>query len=327
MLIALTAPALIRPPQQASGFDHRWLESPASWFFIGDSMLYTRIDPARLSERLGAPARLLALGGSEPPHWHLALKNVAAELRPAPDRVFIFFRGRQLTEPFAAVSGIQRPNLRLLSHADEPELDAIFSANRDLPGKVAERLGRIYPVAAESDRLREYVGLLAATPLTPGAWRLMVPTGLDAGDAEAVRLARDDIRRRANLPFAEEHLRTGPAASAPPLARKPLDEELPTSFLPLLLNTAERSRLQLVFVRVETRRRADADELAYLAALRNYLAQHGASYLDMAALPAITDEWFGEGDHIAASRLGEYTDYFYSIARSALGGASDLPKR
>jgi hypothetical protein len=323
LVITVTVPALIRPNQDTTTFNQRLLDGPATWFFIGDSMLYTRIDPMRLSAQLGFPVRMVAMGGSNPPHWYLALKNVAARLEPAPERVFIFFRGRQLTELFPSVEAIQRTNLHSLSLGDEPELARIFSANRSLPAKVSETLRQWYPVIAESDRAREYVGLLAATPLSDGAWRLMAQAlrlkSLDPDEAERLRVARDETRARANLAFAEEHLRTGPATAAPRRARESFNEELPQSFLPAMLDIAANRSLRLVFVRVRTRARADTSEVAYLAELRQYLEQHQAVYFDMEAHPGVTPDWFGEGDHIAPARLADYTDYFYKVARSTVG--------
>jgi len=330
LLIAVTAPALIRPDQAGATLNPRLLDSPATWFFVGDSMLYSRIDPARLSERLGATARMVAMGGSSPPHWYLALKNVAAQLSPAPQRVFIFFRGRQLTETFSSVDGVQRSNLRSLSHADEPELARILAANRDVPGRVAEWLRLVYPVVAESDRAREYIGLLAATPLASGSWRLMAGAlggdPLDPSELERLRLAREATRTTANLPFADQHLRKGPAAPGPSIERPAFTEEFPRSFLPAMLDLADRHQLRLVFVRVRTRVAADTREVAYLFDLRQHLEGRGATYLDMTAHPGVTPDWFGEGDHIAPARLADYTDYFFKVARSTLGGVNDLPE-
>lgn len=327
IVVTLVVPAFFRPSADEARFDRKRLDALSAlrptWLFVGNSMLYSRIDPARLGERLGAPVGMIAVGGSSSPHWYLALKNVVARLDPKPRRVFVFFRGRALTEPFAAVDGIHRTTLAALSDGEEPELAAILSANRDFPDEVAERLRRLYPLVAESDRARDYLGVVAATPLTPGAWRLMAArfggAPLDEADAQRLRREREATRRRANAIFTDENLRVGPVASIPRRPRGSFAEELPGSFLPAMLTVAADRGLSPVFVRVRTRTAPAAAEVAYLGALRDYLEKRGFGYLDMEAHPGVTPGWFGEGDHIAPARIADYTDYFYDVVRSSGG--------
>ncbi|MGE0043466.1 MAG: hypothetical protein AB7V01_19995, partial [Vicinamibacterales bacterium] len=196
LAVSLASPALLRPGGEEAGFDRsRFVSRPPAWLLIGNSMLYSRVDPRRLADELGLPVDMIALGGSSPPHWYLAVKNVAARIDPRPERVFVFFRGRALTEPFASLDGIQRTNLQALSDGDEPELEAILASNRTLADTVAERLRRVYPIVSGADRARESVGELAATPLAPGSWRLMAArlhlAALDDASTERLRAERE----------------------------------------------------------------------------------------------------------------------------------------
>src|SRR5262245_36328887 len=99
-------PALVRDTESAGRqpFDTRPLDElraqPPDYVFFGDSMLYTRIAPARLSALLGGRrVRLFATGGSGSALWYLQLRNYVVASGSHPERVFIFFRDRDLTEP------------------------------------------------------------------------------------------------------------------------------------------------------------------------------------------------------------------------------------
>lgn len=91
------------------------------------------------------------------------------------------------------------------------------------------------------------------------------------------------------------------------------------SFLPAMIELARDEGIHLHFVRVRRRPRGgvgrvDSDELRqYIADLYAYLDQHGASHTDLTQEARITEDRYGNGDHIHPDHRAWYTRLFHEL--------------
>jgi hypothetical protein len=94
------------------------------------------------------------------------------------------------------------------------------------------------------------------------------------------------------------------------------------SVLPLILSLAHEHDLPVCFVRV-LRRPVDGQPppeppalQRYVAALRAYLAAHGAGFLDDRDDPSLARLPYADGDHVSRDALVAYTDRFWDRIRT-----------
>src|SRR5262249_16947617 len=139
---------------------------PPDYVFFGDSMLYTRIAPARLSALLGGRrVRLFATGGSGSALWYLQLRNYVVASGSHPERVFIFFRDRDLTAPTDNVDGPNRAVLERASADVDPAYESIMAANRSLVDRTRDLVAHVYPARRYQEAINVRVRRAALWPL------------------------------------------------------------------------------------------------------------------------------------------------------------------
>ncbi|MCC7383850.1 MAG: hypothetical protein IT384_18555 [Deltaproteobacteria bacterium] len=271
---------------------------------IGNSMLYSRIDPQRLERLTGQKVALLTTGGSASLLWYLQLKNLLIASGIKPRRVFIFFRDHYLTEPTFRTRGQYLETIERTSQAEEPELEEVLAKNRTFLEQVAVWVARVYPAKALAED--------AAKRLENASARL---AGVSVEEQPAFLSGMNDL-------FSVEKLR--PASKAD-LERDAGDDSgvldfatrLPRSFLPLIVDVAKRAQIPLVFVRVQRRPTPvgppeQSPRLAkYIHDLREYLGQQGMSFYDFTGDPELSLALYGDGDHIAPGALAASTENFH----------------
>jgi hypothetical protein len=304
VLVMVGAPALWRGGHAVSKepFDARPLAElraqPPDYVFLGNSMLYTRIDPRHLGTLLeGRRVRLFAEGGSGSALWYLQLKNYVAPSGPRPRHVFVLFRDRELTEPIEGVDGPYRRQIERTSHESEPVYARVMAANRSGLDVVRSALEDLYPIQRSREGVEYRLHRAALAPF------------LAPGEEPAA------VLERINGVFAVERLRLQPRTAA---RRTPgdFDAEVARSFLPPIVDLARAHGLAVTFVRVQRRPRADRppeqppELVAYVAALRRYIEAHGASFHDFTGDAEMPLAVYGEGDHIAAAHLARHTEVF-----------------
>ncbi|MCG6872248.1 MAG: hypothetical protein LJE84_08150 [Gammaproteobacteria bacterium] len=285
------------------------------YVFLGNSMLDTRIIPGVFAEQAGAPAMIFSIPGVMSAAWYLQLKHQIAAADPAPAMVFVLFRDTHLTRPQLRTGGRYAKWLESLRPDEDEELAAVLAGSAEhLPwyarawGLPQWWLGWLYPADKALRRGQHWlpeVGL-----------RLL-------GRDEA---KRKELRVRLDRTFGRDRFRDASGADVMPSASEAVYDfngSVGWSFLPLMLSEAESAGIRLCFVRVRTRRAAmglpEPEALSqYMRDLKTWLTRRKACFVDMKFNPAISLDWYSDGDHIRPSRREAYTRLFYDAVRDQL---------
>lgn len=325
VLLTITPAVLLRPaivPQlyrafapKKVAFDPRPIDALRSadpdYLFLGNSMLETRIDESYLNQLSKSErAYILKSSGSASAQWYLMLKNFVVPSAVSPRAVFIFFRDNYLTLPRMRVNGQYARGTQRYSQEVEPEFDYIVRQNCGQQVSLKKRIVEsLFPLTTIGSEVKE---------------------SLRGWVQEALALRQIDVRQ-INQMFSLKNLRRLTAADDAQLSVK--DEEFPSfqeqrecSFLDPIVRIAEAHALPLVFVRVQRRPTEsgplqDSPELAaYIRDLRHFLVdEHGFQFHDFTGHPALTLDYYGDGDHIAPKRKREYTAIFAQELAEVLG--------
>jgi len=325
VVVVLAVPALLRSGDLVRyPFDEAPLRalqaSHPDCVLVGDSMLRTRIDPARLNEIADRRCDVLGYPGTATAVWYLIVKNIIARLSPPPHWTIILFRDRQLTLPAMRTEGRYKNGLEPFMLGREPEFQETLekAQRRRLP--VFERLSLfIYPAQKHryerSEDLHERALNLVSNSATKPLLR----------DAAKELFDLNNLRNNA-----------APAASGNNDEREPVSADDATfaasvngSFLPMILDTAERRHIKLLFFRVKHRPPANAPFVEeepgarrYQRDLQTYLTKRGAVLFDENREADITLPFYGEGDHVTDTMMRPYTELFWKKIRPLLSNST-----
>ncbi len=286
---------------------------------IGNSMLYTRLGktPAKMNELTGKKFFFIIRNGSSSAAWYLTLKNIVAASGVKPKLVFFFVRDNDLTSPFFRTAGTYATYLNSLRGPQEPVLDEmlqITQTKQGLVGTVAHRLhgsGGLCSFPAWDEKLP----------------RQMIDLAMDIGGGG---VSKTVLRSALSSRFALEHLRGDLGADLPapgsgdgyaPDSYNDLQgnyqkaEE--NSFLPAMMQVAAEHGIKLFFFRIKRQPdergvATDTPELrAYAQHLQHWIEERGGLFFDESYDPAITKDYYQDGDHIAESSMAWYRKYFW----------------
>ncbi len=283
--------------------------------FIGNSMLWSRIDDDLLSELLGGVPvySIVNFGGLSGIHY-LALKYLLIPSGIRPKRVFIFFRGTTLVQPAMRTTGPYFETLiKRISPAPDPEFERL-AHGRAVTGAGGIRgiLNRLFTVQGNRKTVRDALGQAAL---------LLAVPGLD----DSHRRQRQQLLRRVNDRFSLKNV--GAAMDRESMHssdRDPLDfrSAVKDSFLPAILRLGREHHLPLAFIRVQERPPADGvvqdspEMERFMAELRAFLEENGAALYDFTGDPGLPLSMYGQGDHIREPK--EYTPLFFKRVRALL---------
>jgi len=302
----LVVPALLmRSSQGQVPFDEaplvRLREERPEYVFLGDSMLDSRIDGPHLSELLGGrPVSVIAPGGSATARWYLTLKNYVIPSGVRPRLVFLFFRDRYFSLPRFRTGGRYRSAMEAEMQGEEPVVQRLIDGPADSGSVLHQLVERAYPIMGFRVAVREETQKLAAA--------------LASSKAE-----REALIDRANASFGVRHLRAdlptelvlGEEEQAVPFSPDP-----DASFLPHLLELADRYGMRLCLVRVKRRpneqnvRTQDTDLRGYVAALERYVEGRGHYFYDETDDASLTLNTYQDGDHLREGARRDYTQGF-----------------
>lgn len=270
--------------------------------FIGNSMLYTRLEMSDIAEVSGLSAMSLAKGGLASAAWWLQLKNIVVKSAHHPKAVVVFYRDHYLTDPLFRTSEEKyRDKILALIDADA-DYTAVFP---EMQRNFLDRL-KSY---ARFPKLREKV----LSPTDMAAWI----TALEKSSGR--KLQKDVNRFFRDAPYRVTDQLDVPKVSAVPK----FSEALPGSFLPRMTDLARQNGLTLCFVRVKRRRDVKGEELPlgladYLQALDEYFEDHRLCHVDMSLDEGITADFFADGDHIKAEMRRRYADILWPKLQKAM---------
>lgn len=271
-----------------------------TYVFVGDSMLWTRIDPVYLGDLAGnEQVAFLQHAGTGPAWWYLAIKNYLIPSQTKPRVVFIFFRDTNLTDTLFRATGNFRWALDEVAREHEATLNRIIASR--LSGSwhgVVAAINRAYAVdriVQESDVLVRQLPMRA----------VVAPEALE------------DFEHQLNEFFSIDALRPFTQADIDGDAdRMDFTGDVGTSVLPEMLRLARVAGYRLCFVRVQRRplgRKPPAQSRAlrhYLEDLETYLRANGADYYDEYGDPDYPETVYADGDHIRSEFRARYTELF-----------------
>jgi hypothetical protein len=332
VLLIFGAPVLLlgRAVASKTPFDSETVvalrESKPDYVFIGNSMLDSRIDTEYLGALTGGTVVNLWDGGGKSAIWYLRLKNQVIASGIDPNRLFVFFRDRSLTEPMERSDGRYGELIERYSLTSEPEFESIMAQNATAWERVTHPIVSVYDPGNRREQAEALVGKLSASAMNPrmALAAVGVLTGQD-GSRERYGAELDeynDLRNRTNSAFGPETRRASSESETDSTGGADFDSSVDSSFLPLMLRDANDAGIALVFVRVK--RRSEADGLLprdralvdYMADLEAYVKTHGGGYVDMSSEPSITTQLYLNGDHIDPKHKRAYTELFHSLNRA-----------
>ncbi len=283
--------------------------------FIGNSMLWSRIDDDMLSDLLGGVPvySIVNFGGLSAIHY-LALKYLLIPSGIHPRRVFIFFRGTTLVQPAMRTTGPYFETLiRRISPGPDPEFERLAhgrSASAD--SGLRALLDRIFSVQGNRKMVRDALGQAALFLAVPG---------LDREQEQR----RQGLLEQVNDRFSLKNVGAGmDRESMRSSAGDPLDFNgaVEHSFLPAIIRLAREHDLPLAFIRVQERPpdtgvvRDTPEMQRFMADLRAYLEKNNVALYDFTGDPELPLSMYGQGDHIREPR--EYTPIFFKRVRTLL---------
>lgn len=307
-LVLVLPPAMIpAPPRNKAPFDDRGYQErlraqDPRYVFIGNSIVESQIDPARLGELLGgAKVATVITHGGMTAFDYLMFKNFVLAAGVNPKQVFFTFRGTSLTRPRLRTEGEFRRTLQSMSREREEVLEQVLKDRRTHGQRLAGWLkDEVLTAAIYAPQIKK--------GLDQALLYLTMPPWLGYKPAKHGREFKASLNER----FGLERLRgaAGDFVEAGPTGDDQAEDydfagDVGGSFLPVLVAMAQERGMGLVFMRAQERPGPqgvppqDPRMSAYLAQLKDYLAARGVGFHDFTGDPELTLELYASGDHIA----------------------------
>jgi hypothetical protein len=312
---ALFLPIKIRREPYIGEMVHQALqEKRPDFVFIGNSMLWSRIDDAYLEHLLDGKKvySIVNFAGLSAIHY-LSFKYLFLPANITPKKVFIFFRSNQFILPRMRTTGplIQKTVQRLTPAPDPVYEQIVHCRSRSITDTVYDTLLNIFPVAATQENIRGQLSEIAL--FMASTWQL---------DGEEISQKQQNILTQTNERFS---FTNGSLRADLDTETKEKEETINNSydfngrvadsFLPHILQLAEDSGISLVFVRVQERPNKkgaipDPPVLqTYMEDLQKYLTEHDAYLYDFSGDPELPLSAYHDGDHIKDQK--KYTELFF----------------
>ncbi len=282
------------------------------YVFIGDSMLLTRLDPARFGElEHDAPVQVLAGHGLSSAGWFLMLQNFVVAADHQPRMVFIFFRDYALSWPYFRTTGTYREKMEPYMRDHEPVLDLVWSqAAQTTRSRIHSALERIYPIQRRRTEAQDVLRNTALT-LAPKPWKRQERLLEEVNDVFEL----DNLRKDVPVELSD--------TDSPEPDR--FDSSPTASFVPHIIDLAKKNNLRVCFYRVKRRppgralRRDDPPDLVhYLRTLEDYVESRGMVFFDASDDVREHVGMYADGDHIAEEYRTQWTDIFHDQVQPLL---------
>lgn len=311
---ALFMPVTIRREPYIGKMIHKELqEEKPDFVFIGNSMLWSRIDDAYLGQLSGGQKAysIVNFGGLSAIHY-LSFKYLFLPANVHPKKVFIFFRRNQFVLPRARTTDpLVKKTIERLSPVPDPVFEQIVHGrSRSVTDIVYDKLLTLFPIAAIQNEARRKLSDLA-----------LVLASLLQQNGNQIDKERKTILEQVNNRFAftSGSFRSGIdiESKQEETVKNPYDfyGRVKDSFLPHILELAKAKNIPLVFIRVQERPNENGavqdspDLQQYMHDMQEYLADHDAILYDFTGDPELPLSAYHDGDHIKDQK--KYTELFY----------------
>jgi hypothetical protein len=311
LIPAMLIPAKVQREPYIGEMIHQELQQKNPDFvFIGNSMLWSRIEDAHLEKLLGGRKvhSIVNFGGLSAVHY-LSFKYLFLPAKINPSRVFIFFRSNQFIFPRARTTDdpfVEKIIQRITPAPDPVYEQIVYGRSRSVTDVVYDTLLAFFPVAGAQEEVRRKFNNLALLMASP--WQ---------EEKEGEKDLLNKVNQRFSL--SSGSLRAGIGTET--LAKKTVNNSFDfhgrvgDSFLPHILQLAQEGDLSLAFIRVQERPteqgvKPDPPGMQkYMHDLREYLEDHGAALYDFTGDPELPLSEYHDGDHIKDQK--KYTELFY----------------
>ncbi len=259
---------------------------------IGNSMLGEALDQDLFSAQSGMKTAKVWFPGSGSAWWYLVVKNIVSELKEKPKYVGIIFRDNYLTLPQHKVLGKHKRAVDLFAGRDEQLLDELaYYRSTSYPRLWAQRYIPLFnqrEVLKEKvdDMLKSFAAQLVGVADSKKLDTLIAHVFDDKKMNQQMLNQRQLVDERAQDAYRSD-MRFKPEQS----------------FLPYIIDLAEKQGVSLFFVRVKRVRdlepgRQSAELLRYISKLEKYLNTHSIPLIDFTREDQLTREHFALGDHL-----------------------------
>ena len=259
---------------------------------VGNSILDEAVDDRLFSNLVQTQTLKFTWGGSGSAIWYLFLKNIIITARHKPKTVAIFFRDQFLTEPSFRVTGDYKKTVDKYAGPHEPLLDRLAYLDRMNP--LFYHLYRYWPLYQQKDQIKQKIQNTVRHQ-TAGLLLSLQPDQIDT--------AFDDIFDQENMNQQLLTQRQLQAEAVRDLEQFDFPQQINKSFLPSMIEMAQKNNIQLIFVRMKMRRDAENQPPPptlpqYLNDLQAYLQNHNVTFIDFTDDSRITLNLYAVGDHL-----------------------------
>lgn len=285
---------------------------------FGNSILEAAVDPIQLGEHTGLRCFNLMIHGSASAVWYAGLRYVLQTKEYRPKYVAIFFRDILLTHPTYRTDPRYHPWIHFLAFGDPLLDELVFDPPVDPITDLMHDHWSLYRERAETRNGIEYwarEGLLSG---------LLGVESSRVEEAVASTFATDRL-----VPELATEEEAAAGASSSHLPYFDFDGSVDRSFLPAIIDMTEEAGVELILVRMRSRRDVLTefhDQLperftihlqAYIEKLAAYADEREITFIDMTEEEALGIEHYAIGDHLnletgqplftrlLAKRLGE----------------------
>jgi hypothetical protein len=301
-------PASFVPQEEWKARHHGLLSNP-DLVVLGNSVVGNGVDPAALESALGVRVGTAWREGAGSAWWYLVLKNrILVDPPGSPKIVVLVFTDHLLSAPRYRVDGPWRP--ALMEHVAGPEPD------------LWQRAFSAHPAASPGARLEAKLGQWTWTTFERIRFlnqesrrqaRFRVNEGLKAALAGGLGLEGPhtiDLAMRTTFSVTTRH-RESKSLWMSGVA-SPLDLGITASFLPLLVEAAQKAGVRLVLVRHKRRRdvvpgQQPAALEQHLASLWRWLDARDVDWVDFTLDPRLTAAHFVDNVHLTEAGRAVFT--------------------
>jgi hypothetical protein len=269
---------------------------------LGNSILGYAVDGRMFTDMIqNKRVGKFKMGGGETAWWYMVLKNVILTAPQKPQMVAIFFRDHYLTDPTYRSGGEFKQYIDWMASDSEPVLDRLaYQTNLSPMSRFFAQCSPLYQQKSRlNPRIQQTVKSFAASILpgkknpTPDAAieNLFDEKNMDNRLLTARQLAAESVADENQYDF---------------------DKQVQKSFLPYLIEEADKYHVKLVFVRMKRCRDVVPGQqpealVRYIEKLKTYLNEKGCSFIDFTNDPRITEDLYGAGDHFSDHGMKSFT--------------------